>query len=143
MLARKLALLGVGLLLLGLFASAPDAVAHGGAHGDEAEESESEELARVPNNGAVIRIVSPANGLVCPAGMEVEVCVELENFTLGQAGCHWHVSVDGEPWSMIIDDRLNEVLYGLEPGEHRIEVFLADGEHRDLEEGDAVVVAVQ
>jgi hypothetical protein len=29
------------------------------------------------------------------------------------------------------------------PGEHRIEVFLADGEHRDLDEGDAVVVAVQ
>jgi hypothetical protein len=44
---------------------------------------------------------------------------------------------------MIIDDRLNEVLYGLAPGEHRIEVLLADGEHRDLEEGDAVAVAVQ
>ena len=136
--ARKLALLGVG-LLLGLFVSAPNAV----AHGHSAEESEAEEPARVPNNGAVIRIVSPPDGFVCPVGMEVEVCVELKHFALGQAGNHWHISVDGEPWSMIVDDRLNEVLYGLAPGEHRIEVLLADGEHRDLEEGDAVVVAVQ
>jgi hypothetical protein len=131
---RKLALLGVGLLLLGLL-STPRAVAHGDEH--------EEELARIPNNGAVIRIVSPADGSVCPAGMEVEICVELELFALGHAGNHWHISVDGEPWSMIIDDRLNEVLYGLAPGEHLIEVRLADGEHRDLEEGDAVVVAIQ
>jgi hypothetical protein len=135
---KKLALLGVG-LLLGLFVSAPNA----GAHGHSAEESEAEEPVRVPNNGAVISIVSPPDGFVCPAGMEVEVCVELKHFALGQAGNHWHISVDGEPWSMIVDDRLNEVLYGLAPGEHRIEVLLADGEHRDLEEGDAVVVAVQ
>lgn len=141
--ARKLALLGVGLLLLGLFVSTPQAVAHGDAHGDSAEESEAEEQVRIPNNGAVIRIVSPADGFVCPAGMEVEVCVELEHFALVQAGCHWHVSVDREPWSMIMDDRLNEVLYGLAPGEHRIEVRLADGEHRDLEEGDEIIVFVQ
>ena len=130
-------------MLLGLFVSTPKALAHGGAHGDPAEDSEAEEAIRVPNNGAVIRIVSPPDGFVCPVGMEVEVCVELKHFALGQAGNHWHISVDGEPWSMIVDDRLNEVLYGLAPGEHRIEVLLADGEHRDLEEGDAVVVAVQ
>jgi hypothetical protein len=81
---RKLALLGVGLLLLGLFVSTPKAV----AHGDSAEESEAEEQVRIPNNGAVIRIVSPADGSVCPAGMEVEICVELELFALGHAGNH-------------------------------------------------------
>jgi len=111
------------LALLGRFVSTPQAV----AHGDSAEESEAEEQVRIPNNGAVIRIVSPSDGSVCPAGMEVEICVELERFALGHAGNHWHISVDGEPWSMIIDDRLNEVLYGLAPGEHRIEVLLADG----------------
>ena len=132
---KPLPLLGVGLLLAALLVSTPNAFAHGDEH--------EEELARIPNNGAVIRIVSPSDGSVCPAGMEVEICVELERFALGHAGNHWHISVDGEPWSMIIDDRLNEVLYGLAPGEHLIEVRLADGEHRDLEEGDAVVVAVQ
>jgi hypothetical protein len=75
--------------------------------------------------------------------MDIEVCVELENFTLVQDGCHWHISVDGEPWSMIMEDRLKEVLYSLEPGEHRIEAFLANGEHRDMEEGDAIAVIVQ
>jgi hypothetical protein len=139
---RKLALLGVG-FLVGLLVSAPKAGAHGDAHGHSEAESESEEQLQMPNNGAVIRIVSPADGLVCAAGMEIEVCIELEHFALVQAGCHWHISVDGEPWSMIMDDRLNDVLYGLPPGEHRIEVRLADGEHRDLEEGDAITVFVQ
>jgi hypothetical protein len=133
---RQLPLLRVG-VLLALLASAPNA----GAHGEEHEEAGLSE--RVSNNGAVIRIVSPADGLVCPAGMDIEVCVELENFTLVQDGCHWHISVDGEPWSMIMEDRLKEVLYGLEPGEHRIEAFLANGEHRDMEEGDAIAVIVQ
>jgi len=133
---RRLLFLGVGVLVASL-ASAPNL----SAHGSDGQMEEHE--ARVPNYGAVIRIVSPADGYVCPAGMDFEVCVELEQFTLVQDGCHWHVSVDGEPWSMIMDDRLNEVLHGLQPGEHRIEVLLADGEHRDLEEGDAITVVVR
>jgi hypothetical protein len=144
--SRILRLLGAGLLLAS-FVSAPKAI----AHGDSAAESESEHhgeleaLAdpRVPNNGAAIRIVSPADGSVCPAGMDIEVCVELEHFALGQDGNHWHISVDGEPWSMVMVDSLKEVLYGLEPGEHTIEVLLADGEHRDLEEGDEIRVVVR
>jgi hypothetical protein len=44
---------------------------------------------------------------------------------------------------MIEDDSLKQLLRGLQPGEHKIEVFLADGEHRDLEEGDAVRVVVK
>lgn len=143
MYVRLLPLLGVGFLLVAFLVSTPNAVAHGGAHDDEHEELESPRSERLPNNGAVIRIVSPVDGTVCPAGMELEICVELEQFALGQAGCHWHISVDGEPWNMIVDDRLKDVLYGLQPGEHRIEVLLADGEHRDLEEGDAITVVVQ
>jgi hypothetical protein len=137
--ARLFPLLGVGFLLVAFLVAAPNAA----GHKDEHEELESPQSERVPNNGAVIRIVSPVDGFVCPAGMEVEICVELEQFALGQAGCHWHISVDGEPWNMIVDDRLKEVLYGLQPGEHRIEVLMADGEHRDLEEGDAITVVVQ
>jgi hypothetical protein len=133
-------LLGAGFLLLASFVFAP----HAAAHGDGlATESESEEQARVPNNGAVIRIVSPADGVVCPAGMDIEVCVELEHFALGQDGNHWHISIDGQPWDMIMTDSLKEKLRGLAAGEHKIEVFLADGEHRDLEQGDAVRVVVK
>jgi hypothetical protein len=72
---------------------------------------------RVSNNGAVIHIVSPANGAICPAGMDIQVCV--------------------------MTDSLVEVLHGLKPGGHKIEVFLADGEHRDLEQGDAIRVVVR
>jgi len=113
------------------------------AHGNSPSDSEEHESERVPNNGAAIRIVSPADGVVCTAGMDIEICIELEHFALGQAGNHWHIDVDGEPWSMIMVDSLRQALYGLEPGEHRIEVLLADGEHRDLEEGDAITVVVK
>jgi hypothetical protein len=119
-------------------------MAHGNSpHEAEVGEHEALETQRVPNNGAVIHIVSPTDGFVCPAGMDVEVCVELQHFALGQDGNHWHISVDGEPWIMIEDDSLKQVLRGLAAGEHKIEVFLADGEHRDLEQGDAVRVVVK
>jgi hypothetical protein len=133
------------ILFAALLSSAPGVFAHGNSpHGaEEPEELEEASSARVPNNGAVIRIVSPADGFVCPAGMEIELCVELEQFVLGHDGNHWHISVDGEPWLMIMDDSLKERLHGLEPGEHSIEVLLADGEHRDLEEGDAIRVVVR
>jgi hypothetical protein len=136
----RIVLLVMAGLLAALLAVTPNAA----AHGNSSEESESEEHElRVPNNGAVIHIVSPVDGFVCPAGVEVEVCVELEHFALGQDGNHWHISVDGQPWSMIMTDSLKERLYGLEPGEHRIEALLADGEHRDLEEGDTITVVVR
>ena len=136
---KLIPLLGAGFLLAASFISTPGAV----AHGNSPDEPESEESERVPNNGAAIRIVAPADGFICQAGMDVEVCVELERFSLGQAGNHWHINVDGEPWSMIMVDTLKQALYGLQPGEHRIEVLLADGEHRDLEEGDTITVVVR
>jgi hypothetical protein len=75
--------------------------------------------------------------------MDIEVCIELQRFVLGQNGNHWHISVDGEPWIMIEDQSLKQVLRDLPPGEHTIEVLMADGEHHDLEQGDAVRVVVR
>ncbi|MCI0649478.1 MAG: DUF6130 family protein, partial [Chloroflexi bacterium] len=98
---------------------------------------------RIPNDGAVIRIVSPADGATFAEGEEVTVEVEVEQFVLGQDGNHWHIHVDGESWSNIEGEDTSDVLRSLEPGEHEIEVILANGEHQDLEEGDTVTIVVE
>jgi hypothetical protein len=104
-------------------------------HDDEAEHGD-----RIPNEGAVIRIVSPADGATFAAGDEVVVAIETENFPLGEG--HWHIFVDGESWGMVEGGNTDEVLRGLEPGEREIEVVLSTAEHVELEEGDHITIHI-
>jgi hypothetical protein len=111
-------------------------------HSDEHEHDEDESLERVPNNGAAIDIVSPAEGATFNTGDEVTVEVEVENFTLGE-GNHWHIYVDGSSWGMVMGENTDDTMRGLEPGEHEISVYLSIDTHEELEDGDAVTIVVE
>jgi hypothetical protein len=115
-------------------------------HDEENEHAESEQghsAGRIPNDGAVVRIVSPADGAVFGAADEVLVEVETENFDLAAEGNHWHVYVDGASYGMIVGGDTDHALRNLEAGEHEISVYLSIGTHEELEEGDAVVIQVE
>lgn len=107
-----------------------------GGHGDEHAPH------RVPNEGAVIRLVSPTEGAVFHAGDEIRIQIETENFTLGEEGNHWHFYVDGESPQMVMGGMNEAILRDLAPGTHEISVFLSRGDHADLEEGDSVTIIV-
>ncbi len=109
-------------------------------HVDGAEEAEHN---LVPNNGAAIQIISPADGAVFNSSDNIVVEVEVTNFTLGEDGNHWHVSVDGANYAMITGIAQDTVLRGLEPGEHTITVAMSNGLHQDLEDGDAITIEVR
>lgn len=111
-------------------------------HSDEHEHSEGDVHERVPNNGAAIRILSPADGDIFAAGDEVTVEVEVENFRLGE-GNHWHIYVDGSSWGMVMGENTDDTLRGLEAGEHEIAVYLSIDTHEELEEGDAITIVVE
>lgn len=98
---------------------------------------------RIPNqDGAAVRILSPADGDSFPAGDQVIVEIALENFELG-GGNHWHIYVDGASWGMVMGENTDQPLTGLEPGEHEIAVFLSIDTHEEYEEGDHVVITVK
>lgn len=151
---RSRLLLAAGLLLMLTIGaacfSAPDEVEmeeteHDAEHAEEEMDHDMEHEhgeERIPNEGAVIRIVSPEDGATIQ-GDEVEVVIEVENFTLGDEDSHWHVYVDGSEWGMITGGDTSHVLRGIEPGEHEIGVFLALGTHEELEEGDSVIVTFE
>lgn len=105
----------------------------GGSHVEE----------RIPNDGAVIRIVSPADGATFAQGDEVVVEVETDNFVLGEEGNHWEVYVNDTSWGSVEGGNTDEVLRGLEPGEHEISVFLSLGSHEQLQEGDRITITVE
>lgn len=116
-----------------------------GMEGMDHEEGEHEHEAqdRIPNEGASIRILSPEDDTPFSEGDEVLVEVEVDQFALGENGSHWHVYVDGTSWGMVEGGRTSEALRGLEPGERKIEVFLAGGDHIELEDGDSITISIE
>ncbi len=66
----------------------------------------------------------------------------MENFELDMETNHWHIYVDGTSWGMVIGEDTSQVLQGLEPGEHRVEVYLSIDMHRELIEGDAITINI-
>lgn len=104
------------------------------------EDGESHDM--IPNDGAVIRIVSPADGATFAHDEDVVVEVEVENFTIGQDGNHWHIFVGDSEYAMVMGENTDDVIRGLTPGEHTITVRLANGDHQDLEDGDSVTITV-
>lgn len=97
---------------------------------------------RVPNQGAVIRIISPEAGAMIAPGQEIKVEIETANFELGTNGNHWHVLVDDRSPRMIMGAMTETSLPGLEPGRHEISAYLSNGQHEELEEGAVVIVTV-
>ena len=109
----------------------------------EEGEHEHEEGERIPNDGATIHILSPADDSTFSEGDEIPVAVEVTDFLLDDEGSHWHVYIDGTSWGMVLGGRTEEALRGVEPGQHKIEVYLAGGDHIELADGDSISVTVE
>lgn len=119
---------------------------NGGGEGHDHDDDghAHDEVERVDNDGAVVRIVRPAEEVfTMKAGEELIVEVEVEGFALGVDGNHWHVYIDGASWGMITGGDTDTALRGIEPGEHKVEVYLAGGDHIDLREGDGFLLVVE
>lgn len=150
-----LILTAVLLLVAGCSASGSQDSAAGATQSDESHDAsdhtheeeahdDSEPHARIPNeNGAAIRIISPADGDTFQHGDQIVVEVETENFDLSQEGYHWHVFVDGNSWGMIMGGSASHVLNGVEPGEHEISAYLSIPTHEEYEDGDAITIMVE
>lgn len=114
----------------------------GEEHSEDAEHAEGEEHERIPNDGALIRIISPADGATFAADEEILVQIETENFMLGEEERHWELYVDGASWGSIEGGNTDEVVRGLEPGEHEITVYLSLGSHEQLADGSTIRITV-
>jgi hypothetical protein len=115
-----------------------------GEHETEHEMDHEHDEGRIPNpDGAAVSILSPADGATFAAGDEVIVEVQVENFTIGEDGNHWHVYVDGTSWGMVEGGNTSQSLRGLETGEHVIEVHIAGGDHIEFEDGDTIHITVE
>ena len=97
---------------------------------------------RIPNQGAVIRLVDPEDGAIFRQGEDIQVEIEYENFDLGEEGQHWHIYVNDQPGQMIMGKTTDAVLRDLEPGQYQISTYLAATSHTELEEGAMVTIRV-
>lgn len=100
------------------------------------------DVVRIPNNGSVIRIVSPEDGATFAAGEDILVKVEIENFELNVDGSHWHVYVDGTSYGMVVGNTTQQVLRNLDLGEYMITAHLANGDHEELEDPGMIMITV-
>jgi hypothetical protein len=95
----------------------------------------------VPNDGAEVHIASPANEAIFKSNDTVLVTIETVDFTIGEEGNHWHIYLDGNP--IMVMGGYTFVLQNLPAGQHDIEVYLSNGHHEDLEQGDKVTILVE
>ncbi len=94
-----------------------------------------------PNDGAEVHISAPVNEASFKAGDTVPVTIETTGFTIGEDGNHWHIYIDGSP--IMVMGGNTYVLQNLTAGHHEIEVYLSNGQHQDLEEGDKVTIMIE
>ncbi len=112
-------------------------------HNHNMEHHDGQQLhEQIPNDGAVVRIVAPADGLTLAADSEVKVEIETDNFSLDSTSHHWHIYVDGQLNKMVTDGLPHATLPKLEPGQHQIAVHLATADHQELEGGTVVTITV-
>lgn len=125
-------------------ATEPAGSDHNGAHDDEHshEGDDHEKSARVPNDGAIVRIIAPTDGATFQRGEDIVVEIQVENFDLNAEGNHWHLYVDGSMLSMVAGGVTKSVLHDLEPGQHELEVYLGLPDHKELEEGAKITITV-
>ena len=95
----------------------------------------------IPNDGATVKITTPADGATFKSSDTVLVTIETTGFTIGEDGNHWHVYLDGDA-TMVMGGN-TYVLQNLSAGQHEIQVYLSNGQHENLEQGDKVTITVE
>lgn len=137
-----LTLLGA-LFLAACSSTPPEEDAHADDHTTEDGHDGHEMENRIPNeNGAAVHIIAPNDGSVFQYGDQIIVEIETSNFTL-EDGRHWHVYVDDESWGMVMGGNTTQPLNGVSKGAHVISVHIANEEHIEFMEGDAIQVLVE
>lgn len=94
----------------------------------------------IPNDGAVIRIVTPTDSETV-AGM-VTVEVETENFDLNAEGNHWHLYLN-DSLEELVREGNTFMLHDLAPGEYTLMVTMSNPAHEELEDGDMITFTVE
>ena len=112
-------------------------------HADHDHEEHQEEMATIPNNGAVITILAPAEGATLDHQDHITVEVATENFDLSQEGNHWHIYLNDEAYEMVEDGATSYDLHDLEAGEYVIKVTMSNADHDELEDGASVTITVE
>lgn len=111
---------------------------------DDADHDHDDESDRIPNEGgATIAILTPEDGATFSTLDQVLVEVDVQNFALGEDGNHWHVYVNGVSFGMVMGGNMDQALPGLDPGEHELSVYVANGNHEEYEDGDSVTIIVE
>ncbi|MCP4425962.1 MAG: hypothetical protein GY803_15830 [Chloroflexi bacterium] len=95
----------------------------------------------VPNDGAEVRITSPADGASFKSDANIPITIETTNFTIGEEGNHWHIYLEDK--AIMVMGGETFVLQNLAPGDHEIDVYLSLGTHEDLENGDKIRIIVE
>lgn len=109
--------------------------------GEGADGGGEEEEPFIPNDGAVVHISTPANEANFKLGDPVLMTIETTNFTIGENGNHWHIFLDGTP--IMVMGGNTYVLQDLSVGQHNIMVYLSNGQHENLEQGDQITILVE
>lgn len=98
--------------------------------------------ARLEANGATLKIASPAAGATIN-DTSVMVRVQTTNLALGADGVHFHLYVDGKVQGMSEGASSAIMAHDLTPGEHTLEVVLANGLHQEMNASDMIKINVK
>jgi len=96
---------------------------------------------RIDAGGALVRIVSPADGAVLDTN-NVVVRVETTNWDLGE-GKHWHLYVNGKEQGMSLGGSYTLQARDLLVGANTLEAVLSNDLHQELNATHRITVTVQ
>lgn len=117
-------------------------MAHDDDHDSHDHDEHQMEMATIPNNGAAITILSPADGATFDHHDPITVEIATENFDLSD-GNHWHIYLNGEAYEMVEGGATSSDLHDLKAGEYVIKVTMSNADHDELEDGASVTITVE
>ena len=103
------------------------------------EPDEHDHGARIPANGAAVKIIAPKDSDVLERD-NVIVRVETTNWPLGEEGYHWHLYVNGKEQGMSQGNATALQARDLRPGENVIEATLSNELHQELDAIDRITI---
>ncbi|NJN83610.1 MAG: copper chaperone PCu(A)C [Caldilineaceae bacterium] len=108
-------------------------------HDDSDKVDDDHVTAIIPNDGATIRIVTPADGET--VNMMLAIQVETEGFDLMAEGNHWHLYIDDELVEKV-KGSAESSMHRLTSGQHEVRVAMSTAEHEEMADGDSISVTV-
>ena len=139
---RKFMLLMTALMLVAAWLVLSPSSARAGRLAESTPTPDQMGSAPLDANGATVKILSPANGATLH-DTSVLVKVQTTNLPLGTNGAHFHLYVDGKVQGMSEGSSNSLMAHDLTPGDHELQVVLANGLHQELNAPDQIKINVQ